>query len=115
MAFLTVTGQSAAVPKLSARAEGLISYKIGFVPDQSEVNFSLTGNEGGGYFSREWIPLTRVVAVLADLAGAQCRCAQDRLHRQERQGAPASRGGLAGGGKPNSRKRITAQHVRVGV
>lgn len=62
--------RNALVPKLSARSAGSkIGYKLGYPHDQSEVFLSLTENQGGGYFSREWVPLARIIDKLKSLAG----------------------------------------------
>lgn len=47
------------IPKLSARAIGRMTYQIG-VGDSGTVYLAVTANEGGGYFSREWIPVPRL-------------------------------------------------------
>lgn len=56
------------VAKLSKRADGKISYQLGYCPDKSEAWFTLSGNEGGGYFSHEWVPLSRIIDMLTELA-----------------------------------------------
>lgn len=58
------------VAKLSKRADGKISYQLGYAPDKTEAWFALTGNEGGGYFSHEWVPLSRIIDTLTELAKA---------------------------------------------
>lgn len=59
------------VPKLSERASGKISYQIGHTPDMQETFIALTGNEGGGYFSGEWVPLSKVMDKLAELSAQE--------------------------------------------
>lgn len=60
--------RDALVPKLSARSAGSqIGYKLGCTLDKSEAYLSLTENQGGGYFSREWVPLTRIISKLKNL------------------------------------------------
>lgn len=54
--------------KLSKHAHGKISYQLGYCPDKSEAWFTLSGNEGGGYFSHEWVPLSRIIDKLTELA-----------------------------------------------
>jgi hypothetical protein len=48
------------IPKLSPRAIGAMTYQIG-VGESGTVYLAVTANEGGGYFSREWIPLPRLL------------------------------------------------------
>ncbi|WP_410499522.1 hypothetical protein [Chitinibacter sp. S2-10] len=47
--------KTSSAPKLSSRATGRLSYQIGYLPDRSEIYLQLTANEGGGYFSNEWL------------------------------------------------------------
>lgn len=54
-------GQAA---KAGERATGQISYSVLSDTDRQELYLTLTGNEGGGWFSREIIPLSRIEAVL---------------------------------------------------
>lgn len=62
--------RDALVPKLSARSAGSkIGYKLGCTLDKSEVYLSLTVNQGGGYFSHEWVPLSRIIDKLKSLVG----------------------------------------------
>ncbi|MBK1720076.1 hypothetical protein [Thiocystis violacea] len=48
------------IPKLSPRAIGAMTYQIG-VGESGTVYLAVTANEGGGYFSREWVPLPRLL------------------------------------------------------
>ncbi len=66
-----VVVRSVQVPKLSQRADGLIGYQLAYVPDQSEAFFALTSNAGGGYFSKEWVPVSRIVDKLAELSAEE--------------------------------------------
>jgi hypothetical protein len=52
------------IPKLSKRASGTLTYRIG-VGDSSTVHVAVTANQGGGYFSPEWVPLPRIRECLA--------------------------------------------------
>lgn len=54
-------------PKLSTTAEGLLTYQVWRNPTLNEVFVAITGNEGGGYFSREQVSLTRLLSCLSDL------------------------------------------------
>lgn len=53
------------IPKLSPRARGLLTYVVG-VGASGMCYLAVTANEGGGYFSREWVSLASVRACLAD-------------------------------------------------
>ena len=53
------------IPKLSERAIGRMTYQVG-IGDSQTVYLAVTGNEGGGYFSREWVALPRIRSTLAD-------------------------------------------------
>ncbi|MBK1719167.1 hypothetical protein [Thiocystis violacea] len=52
------------IPKLSERAIGQMTYQIG-VGDSGTVYLAVTANEGGGYFSAEWVALPRLQERLA--------------------------------------------------
>ncbi|EGV27824.1 hypothetical protein ThidrDRAFT_4362 [Thiorhodococcus drewsii AZ1] len=58
--------RQATIAKLSERAIGRMTYQIG-VGESKTVYLAVTANDGGGYFSREWIALPRIRAVLADI------------------------------------------------
>lgn len=63
--------RDALVPKLSARSAGSkIGYKLGCTLDKSEAYFKLTANQSAGYFSIEWVPLSKIAAKLSQLANA---------------------------------------------
>lgn len=49
------------IPKLSPRAIGAMTYQIG-VGESGTVYLAVTANEGGGYFSREWIAIPHLLA-----------------------------------------------------
>jgi hypothetical protein len=53
------------VAKLSERATGRLAYQIG-VGASGVVYLSVTDNEGGGYFSKEPVPLHKIQTVLAN-------------------------------------------------
>ncbi|MDY7893043.1 hypothetical protein UXH10_20770, partial [Aeromonas caviae] len=46
--------------KLSARSEGLIFYAIGRHEESGELFLKITGNQGGGLHSKEWIALSAI-------------------------------------------------------
>lgn len=49
-----------AIPKLSERAMGLMTYQVG-LGTSGTVYVAIVGNENGGYFSREWLPVPRIL------------------------------------------------------
>lgn len=53
--------------KLSARSEGLIFYAIGRHEESGELFLKITGNQGGGLHSKEWIALSAIDDVLRSL------------------------------------------------
>lgn len=53
-------------PKISERASGLLSYRICMTEDASGVFLTIVHNETAGYFSREYVPLSKVETVIAD-------------------------------------------------
>lgn len=57
--------RSNTIRKLSERSSGRIAYRIG-IGEAGAVYLAVTANEGGGFFSPEWVPLSRVRACLAD-------------------------------------------------
>jgi hypothetical protein len=57
--------RSNTIPKLSERATGRITYQVG-LGASGALYLAVKANEGGGYFSPEWVPLARVRACLAD-------------------------------------------------
>jgi hypothetical protein len=57
--------RSNTIRKLSERSSGRIAYRVG-LGESGAVYLAVTDNEGGGYYSPEWVPLSRVRACLAD-------------------------------------------------
>lgn len=53
--------------KLGARSSGQIEYRIACNAERSELYLSISGNGGGGYFSKEWLPISRLAELLAQL------------------------------------------------
>lgn len=53
--------------KLSARSEGLIFYAIGRHEESGDLFLKITGNQGGGLHSKEWIALSAIDEVLRSL------------------------------------------------
>ena len=53
--------------KLSTRSEGLIFYAIGRHEESGELFLKITGNQGGGLHSKEWIALSAIDDVLRSL------------------------------------------------
>jgi len=51
-------------PKLGARAEGGIRYQVLADTDRQHLYIAITGNESGGYFSRERVPFDKIEACL---------------------------------------------------
>src|SRR5476649_1964357 len=51
-------------PKLGARAEGGIRYQVLADTDRQHLYVAITGNESGGYFSRERVPFDKIEACL---------------------------------------------------
>jgi hypothetical protein len=59
--------KTATARKLGKRAEGCISYQVLADIDRLNLFIALTGNENGGYFSRERVPFQRIEETLASL------------------------------------------------
>lgn len=57
-------------PKLGLRAEGGIHYSILCDADRRELFITVTGNDGGGYFSKEITPMFKIIACLPAEDGA---------------------------------------------
>ncbi|MFM4669757.1 hypothetical protein ACEUEG_11820 [Aeromonas media] len=53
--------------KISTRSEGLIFYAIGRHEESGELFLKITGNQGGGLHSKEWIALSEIDDVLRSL------------------------------------------------
>ena len=56
--------KSDTAPKLGLRAEGGIHYSILCDADRRELFIMVTGNDGGGYFSKEITPMSHILACL---------------------------------------------------
>ena len=52
--------KDATAKKLGKRSEGTISYQLLADADRQHLFIAITGNENGGYFSRERVPLQKV-------------------------------------------------------
>jgi len=48
-------------PKLSPRAQGSLTYHVGYDETDKTFHFRITANSGGGFFSNEWIALNDVL------------------------------------------------------
>lgn len=62
--------KSDTAPKLGLRAEGGIHYSILCDVDRRELFIMVTGNDGGGYYSKEITPMARILACLPNEDGA---------------------------------------------
>jgi len=51
-------------PKLSPRAQGNLTYHVGYDETAKTYHFRITVNSGGGFFSNEWISLNDVLDVV---------------------------------------------------
>lgn len=51
-------------PKLGARAEGSISYNVLACKERRQLFIAITGNKGGGYFSKEHVNVSKIEACL---------------------------------------------------
>lgn len=51
-------------PKLGARAEGSINYNVLADNERQQLFIAITGNKGGGYFSKEHVSITKIDACL---------------------------------------------------
>lgn len=54
----------ASCPKLSARAKGELDYQVGYSPTATDLYIRITSNHSGGYFSKEWVPLSVIQTCL---------------------------------------------------
>jgi len=59
--------KSATTPKLGKHSDGTISYKVACDMGQTALFLAITGNSSGGYFSREYVPVARIEALLGKL------------------------------------------------
>ena len=50
--------------KLSPKTENHVFYQIASKDAEAELHIRMSGNEGGGLHSKEWIPLKDIIAVL---------------------------------------------------
>ncbi|TOC20491.1 hypothetical protein CGJ90_20740 [Vibrio parahaemolyticus] len=50
--------------KLSPKTENYVFYEIALHDEENELYIRMSGNEGGGLHSKEWIPLKDITAVL---------------------------------------------------
>lgn len=48
-------------PKLSPRAQGSLTYHVGYDETAKTYHFRITANSGGGFFSNEWISLNDIL------------------------------------------------------
>lgn len=58
-------------PKLGARAEGSITYNVLADNERRQLFIAITGNKGGGYFSKEHVDLSTIEARLGTAASAK--------------------------------------------
>jgi hypothetical protein len=56
--------KEAQCPKLSALAQGLLTYRVLRGAEKGEIYIALTKNDGGGYFSTEAVPFERIKTCL---------------------------------------------------
>lgn len=59
--------KQASALKLSPKNPGTIQYEIGQSPDSQSLFLRISDNDSGGYFSREWIAVSEIRAVLISL------------------------------------------------
>ncbi len=50
--------------KLSHRAQGTLTYHVGYDESAKTFHFRITANSGGGFFSNEWIALNDILDVV---------------------------------------------------
>ncbi|HCH2613424.1 TPA: hypothetical protein NGT82_004046 [Vibrio parahaemolyticus] len=50
--------------KLSPKTENHVFYQIALHDEENELHIRMSGNEGGGLHSKEWIPLKDITSVL---------------------------------------------------
>nr|WP_217346330.1 hypothetical protein [Noviherbaspirillum sp. L7-7A]MBV0880737.1 hypothetical protein [Noviherbaspirillum sp. L7-7A] len=58
-------------PKLGARAEGSISYSVLACKERRQLFIAITGNKGGGYFSKEHVSISKIEACLDSSSSAK--------------------------------------------
>ena len=54
-------------PKLSPKAPGHLTYALGIDDHTQDLYLQLQDNSSGGFFSREWVPLSHIDACIARL------------------------------------------------
>ncbi len=59
--------KQASAQKLSPKNPGTIQYEIGHHSDSQSLFLRISDNDSGGYFSREWIAIPEIRAVLISL------------------------------------------------
>lgn len=62
-----ITLKSATAPKLGKHADGTISYKVACDMGRKALFLAITDNSNGGYFSREYVPVSRIEERLVKL------------------------------------------------
>jgi hypothetical protein len=60
--------KTATASKIGKQAHGGLSYQILSDVERQGLHIAITGNDGGGYFSREIVPVIKVQACLTHLA-----------------------------------------------
>lgn len=63
--------RSGSAAKLGQRAEGQVHFELLTDHQNRDLFIRLSGNDGGGYFSREAVPFARVRAVVAEFEDQQ--------------------------------------------
>jgi hypothetical protein len=58
-------------PKVGARAEGSINYNVLADNERQQLFIAITGNKGGGYFSKEHVDISKIEACLDTAAAAK--------------------------------------------
>jgi hypothetical protein len=53
--------EKSTAPKLSPRAQGSLTYHIGYEDSTKSFHFRVTTNSGGGFFSNEWVALNDIL------------------------------------------------------
>ena len=63
--------KNSTAPKLGARAEGSINYNVLADNERQLLFIAITGNKGGGYFSKEHVDISKIEACLDTTASAK--------------------------------------------
>jgi len=58
-------------PKLSPRAQGSLTYHVGYDETAKTFHFRITANSGGGFFSNEWIALNVILDTIETISSDQ--------------------------------------------